>query len=267
MRKNKVATANPLPSPERFIPARSGVFCEPMHTLHLPAGKNVYFASDFHLGAPDASRSRAREHTVVRWLEKVRSDAATIFLLGDLFDFWFEYRHVVPKGYVRFLGKLAELTDAGQDVRVFSGNHDMWMRTYFADELNIPVYRAPEVFLINDRRFLIGHGDGLGPGDGSYKRLKRIFAHPLPQYLFGKIHPDLGIGLANRWSRRSRARKGAADLTFLGEAEWLWQYCRDVEARTHHDYYVFGHRHLPLDLPVGNRARYVNLGEWLHGRT
>lgn len=240
-----------------------------LETIPLPPGRRVYFASDFHLGAPSPAQSRERERAVVNWLEQIRADAGVIFLVGDVFDFWFEYRHTVPKGYIRLQGKLAELTDAGTRVVLFTGNHDMWMGDYFTHELAIPVYRQPRPYQIGDKRFLIGHGDGLGPGDYVYKRLKTVFENGLARKLFRWLHPDLGIGLAQAWSRRSRISNQQKDEErFLGDdREWLMQYCREVERHTHHDYYVFGHRHLPLDRPVSATSRYVNLGEWVSART
>jgi len=233
--------------------------------LPLPPGQKVYFASDFHLGAPDAATSRARERRLVRWLEMAAQDAAAIYLLGDVFDFWFEYRHAIPKGFVRLQGKLAELTDGGLPITLFTGNHDMWMFGYFTQELGIPILRHPVSQRLGAHSFHLGHGDGLGPGDFAYKNiLKPVFGSPFTQWLFARLHPDLGIGLANRWSRSSRLQNGAADARYFGEDEWLLQYCRELEARQHHDYYVFGHRHLPLDVAVGPGSRYLNLGEWVN---
>ncbi|MBC5773960.1 UDP-2,3-diacylglucosamine diphosphatase [Pontibacter sp. KCTC 32443] len=230
----------------------------------LAPGKKVYFASDFHLGVPDAATSKAREHKIVRWLDQVKHDAAAILLLGDIFDFWFEYRHTIPKGFIRLQGKLAEITDAGIPVLFFTGNHDMWMFDYFPTELNIPVLRDPISTTINGQTFYIGHGDGLGPGDHTYKIIKKVFANKACQWAFARIHPNLGIGIANMWSRKSRISNVKKDEKFLGEDEWLVQYCREVEKEQHHDYYIFGHRHLPLDLHIGDRSRYVNLGEWVN---
>lgn len=234
----------------------------------LAEGKKLYFASDFHLGVPDKRSSREREAKLVRWLEYIRSDAQGIYLLGDIFDFWFEYRTVIPKGFIRLQGKLAELRDAGIPVYFFTGNHDMWMFDYFPSELEIPVYRHPIVLETEKHRLLIGHGDGLGPGDFSYKILKRIFASPVAQWLFARIHPNLGMGIAHYWSRRSRISNQQREEKFKGEEnEFLLQYCRETEQHTHHDFYIFGHRHLPLDLPVGKNSRYINLGEWVHFST
>ena len=230
----------------------------------LLPGKKVYFASDFHLGVPDAETSRAREQKIVRWLEMARQDAAAVLLVGDIFDFWFEYKHTIPKGFARLQGKLAELTDSGIVVLLFTGNHDMWMFDYFPKELNIPVLRKPISTAFGDKTFYIGHGDGLGPGDHTYKLLKRVFDNKACQWLFGRVHPNLGIGVANLWSRRSRISNNKKDESFMGEDEWLLQYCREVEKEQHHDYYVFGHRHLPLDLPIGDSSRYLNLGEWVN---
>lgn len=235
--------------------------------IQLTEGKQLYFASDFHLGAPNPKESLKRERRIVSWLEEVRSKAAAIFLMGDLFDFWFEYKHAVPKGGVRLQGKLAELADSGLPIYIFSGNHDMWMKDYFPKEFGIPVYHEPHEVLVNDKLFLIGHGDGLGPGDRRYKLLKRVFRNSFSQWLFGKLHPDLGIGIANAWSQQSRSHNQKKDEEFLGDDEWLLAYCKHKEAQKHHDFYVFGHRHLPLDLAVGNNARYINLGEWISHNT
>ena len=232
-------------------------------TIQLPEGKKIYFASDFHLGAPDREKSIEREKKIVRWLDSIEQDAHVLYLIGDLFDFWFEYKHAVPKGGVRLQGKLAQLSDSGLPIVIFSGNHDMWMRNYFPEEFGIPVYHNPQEIEINGIKFLVGHGDGLGPGDFRYKILKKVFRNPLSNWLFGKVHPDLGIGIANAWSKTSRASNMEKDSRFLGDKEWLYAFCKEQEAHKHRDYYVFGHRHLPLNLEVTPRSRYINLGEWL----
>jgi UDP-2,3-diacylglucosamine hydrolase len=232
--------------------------------MQLPPGKKVYFLSDFHLGAPDYAQSLAREKKIVSFLEEIRHDAASIFIVGDMFDFWYEYRKVVPKGFVRLLGKLAEITDAGIPVHFFVGNHDMWMTNYFQIELNIPVYFKPNEFTFNNKQFLVGHGDGLGPGDHGYKMLKKIFRNPVCQWLFGILPPAIGMGIANFMSRRSRVMTGSADDRFLGEEnEWLIAYCKKVLATRHYDYLIFGHRHLPIDFSLKGGARYINLGDWI----
>lgn len=230
--------------------------------------KKIYFASDFHLGVPDYASSLQREKYIVQWLDSIKGDAHSIYLLGDIFDFWFEYKYTIPKGFVRLLGKLAELRDTGIPVFLFTGNHDMWMFDYFPKELGIPVSRQPALLEVGAHKLLIGHGDGLGPGDRTYKILKKFFDSKICQWLFARIHPNLGILIANTWSRRSRITHHQRKEKFEGEeGEFLWVYCNELEKSTHHDYYIFGHRHLPLNLKVGENSIYINLGEWVNYKT
>ena len=232
--------------------------------MQIPPGKSVFFLSDFHLGAPDHAQSLVREKRIVRFLTSIQQEAAHIFIVGDLFDFWYEYKTVVPRGYTRILGKLAELTDMGIPISFFVGNHDMWMKGYFEQEFNIPVYHQPKTFEFNGKKFLVGHGDGLGPGDHGYKFIKKIFRNPVCQWLFGFLHPSLGMGLANYLSRKSRAATGQSDEKFLGaENEWLIVYSKEVLEKEHFDYLVFGHRHLPIVHQFENGSTYINLGDWI----
>ncbi len=239
-----------------------------VHPIHLTEGKKIYFASDFHLGVPDYESSLAREKRIVKWLDTVAPDAHAIYLLGDIFDFWFEYSQAIPRGFIRLQGKLAELRDAGLSIYFFTGNHDMWMFDYFEKEMGIIIYREPQVLVIGNHKLLVGHGDGLGPGDTTYKFLKKFFNSSICQWLFARIHPNLGIRLANYWSRQSRISNTKMEEKFQGEEnEYLLTYCRSLEKTSHHDFYIFGHRHLPLDLEVGENSRYINLGEWVHFNT
>lgn len=209
-------------------------------------------------------KSSQREKKFVAWLDVVKKDAAAIFLLGDLFDFWFEYKTVVPKGFTRTLGKLAEITDSGIPVYYFVGNHDLWMNGYFEEELNIPVFHKPQQFILNNSSFFIGHGDGLGPGDKGYKRMKKVFTNPVAKWFYKWLHPDLGVKLAQYLSVKNKLISGDEDIKFLGEEkEWLVQYCQRKLEQEHHDYFVFGHRHLPLEIDLNDKARYVNLGDWV----
>jgi UDP-2,3-diacylglucosamine hydrolase len=234
----------------------------------LSTPHKIYFASDFHLGVPDEEQSRAREARLVQWLDMASKDAAEIFLVGDVFDFWFEYKTVIPKGFVRLQGKIAEITDAGIPVHYFTGNHDMWAFGYFEKELGVKMYRQPITRFFNGAKFMIGHGDGLGPGDHGYKFIKKVFANPFCQWAFRQIHPDLGIRIASFFSGRSRAVNLSEDLKYLGDdREWLAVYCREILKETHFDYFIFGHRHLPIDIKVGAGSRYVNLGEWMRSNT
>src|SRR5882724_3457148 len=232
--------------------------------MELAPDKKIYFLSDFHLGAPDYASSLEREKLIVTFLNEIQKDAAVIFIVGDIFDFWYEYRKVVPKGYVRLLGKLAAITDAGIPVHFFVGNHDMWMRDYFSQELNIPVYFAPVAFEYNGKQFLVGHGDGLGPGDHGYKTLKKIFRNPFCKWLFGILPPFIGMGLAGFLSRRSRAVTGSSNESFYGEeGEWLISYSKERLEKKHYDYLIFGHRHLLIDFTLKGGSRYINLGDWI----
>lgn len=228
--------------------------------------KNIYFASDFHLGSPNHAESLIREKRIVAWLDQIKENAKAIYLVGDIFDFWFEYKHSIPKGYSRFFGKIAELTDSGIEVHFFTGNHDMWMFDYFEKELNVTMHRNPIELSHNSINLYVGHGDGLGPGDKSYKVLKKVFSNPICQWLFARLHPNFGIGLANYWSGKSREHN--TDIkSFLGEdKEWLAQYCKEVLKTKHYDYFIFGHRHLPIEHKMGN-STYINLGEWMNDYT
>jgi len=240
-----------------------------MIKLQLPAGKKVYFASDFHLGAPNKEESLVREKRIVRWLDEIAADAHHVFLVGDIFDFWFEYREVIPRGFLRFQGKLAQLVDQGIGITLFTGNHDMWMFGYFTEELGIPVYRRPQELKINGLSIHIAHGDGLGPGDHTYKFLKVLFESKTLRWLFARLHPNFSLWFGHTWSVSKKKREGFVDTPYTSpEIEYLWHYCNEQEAVEHRDYYIFGHRHLPLRLPIGEQgAWYYNLGEWFSSNT
>ncbi len=235
-----------------------------MKTITVPQGKKVYFSSDNHLGAPTPEQSLPREKKFVAWLDEIKQDAAAIFLLGDLFDFWFEYKTVVPRGFTRTLGKLAEISDSGISLYYFVGNHDLWMHGYFEEELHIPVFHKPEQFEINGTSFFIGHGDGLGPSDKGFKRMKKLFTNPAAKWFFRWIHPDIGVRLAQYFSVKNKLISGDEDAQFLGEdKEWLVQYAKRKLETRHYDYFVFGHRHLPLEIDLNGKSKYINLGDWI----
>lgn len=232
--------------------------------LNLKAGKKVYFASDQHLGAPDDLASRVREIRFVDWLDEIKGDCQYLFLLGDLFDFWFEYKQVVPRGFVRALGKLAELSDSGIQIYFWTGNHDLWMKDYLEKEINAIVFRDRQHFLINDTKFFIAHGDGLGPGDKGYKRMKKLFTNKLAQFFFYLLHPDFAVWLGINTSRKNKLISGAEDVKFLGEEnEWLAIYAKKKLESEHFDFFVFGHRHLPMRIELNEKSAYVNLGDWV----
>jgi UDP-2,3-diacylglucosamine hydrolase len=253
--------------------------------INLQAGKKLYFASDFHLGAPDLAASHIREKQIVKWLDQIKTDAQTIFLVGDLFDFWHEYRTVVPRGYVRLLGKLAELNDSGIDVVVFTGNHDMWMSDYFEVELGIKVIREPVELVVRQelgvrnekihtltstvqrpQSLYVAHGDGLGPGDWSFKILKKIFQNRFIRWAFrALLHPDFALSLGYLWAGHSWRKHAKEGITpFLGEdREWLVQYAKAVEVQKHHDFYIFGHRHILLNHAISADSKVIILGDWI----
>jgi len=233
--------------------------------VNLSPGKKIYFISDFHLGVPNDSDSRKREDKIVSWLNSISNDVQILYLMGDVFDYWFEYKEVVPRGYVRLLGKLAELSDAGVELHYFTGNHDMWVFDYLPKEIGLQIHRAPIQKEYNGKKFFLGHGDGLGPGDFGYKFIKKVFANKLAQWLFARVHPNTGIGLMKFFSRKSRIATGNSDDVYLGDdKEWLMIYSREVLQKEHYDYFIFGHRHLPLDKQLNGQSRYINLGEWIN---
>ncbi|WP_316840801.1 UDP-2,3-diacylglucosamine diphosphatase [Pedobacter gandavensis] len=226
--------------------------------------KNIYFASDFHLGSPNHQESRKREDRIIRWLNAIESSCSELFLMGDIFDFWFEYHEVVPKGFVRLQGKLASMTDAGIKIYFFKGNHDMWVKDYFTTEMGIEVISDELIMERNGKSFYLHHGDGLGPGDEKYKLLRKVFRNPICQWLFSIVPPRIGLGIANWWSGSSRVANKKEEA-FHGEAfEWLAIYAKEQLEKRHYDYFVFGHRHLPLEIDLNGKSKYVNLGEWIN---
>jgi UDP-2,3-diacylglucosamine hydrolase len=233
----------------------------------LQEGKKLYFASDFHLGAPDHAGSLVREKKICSWLSKIQTDAQVLFLMGDLFDFWFEYKEVVPRGFTRFFGALAHLADAGVEIYVFRGNHDMWMLDYMTQECGAKIISDELKIKTANHSFYLAHGDGLGPGDNGYKRLKKIFRSPISVFLFRYIIPsNLGIWLGKAWASHSWAKHQKLDDVYVFESkekEFLYQFCIEKEKAEHHDYYIFGHRHYALDLEINANSRYVNLGDWI----
>jgi UDP-2,3-diacylglucosamine hydrolase len=226
--------------------------------------KKIYFASDLHLGVPDHTSSLVREKKFVSWLDMIKGDAEELHLVGDVFDFWFEYKKAVPRGFVRILGKLAELADSGIPIFWYLGNHDMWIFDYIPKELGVTMLDGEVSREFNGKRFHIAHGDGLGPGDNGYKFLKKVFRSRLCQWLFARLHPNFGIGLADTFSRRSREIEVDKDAVFLGEEkEWLLIHSKEVLKNQEVDYFIYGHRHYPLDLEIGEGTRCINLGDWI----
>lgn len=234
------------------------------YVIEVPLGSKIYFASDQHFGSPTLKKSIERERKFISWLDEIKGDCTALFLLGDLFDFWFEYKQVVPRGYIRVLGKLAEFTDAGIPIYFFVGNHDLWMRDYLEKELSVIVFREPAEFLINGKLFLIGHGDGLGPGDYGYKFLKKVFTNPIAKFLYYLLHPDLSLWLGKTLSEKNKLLSGKEEDKFMGEQkEWLLQYAQGkLKENKEYKYFIFGHRHLPIEYRIEG-AIYFNTGDWI----
>jgi|APGre2960657444_1045066.scaffolds.fasta_scaffold13427_3 UDP-2,3-diacylglucosamine hydrolase len=229
--------------------------------------KYTYFASDFHLGAPNDAESLQREKEIVAWLTSIESSANCIYLVGDIFDFWFEYKHVIPKGFSRLQGKIAALTDNGIAVHFFYGNHDMWMFEYFKKELGVEIHSDDIQVSIGSKKLFIAHGDGLGKGDKGYKFIKKIFRSSFCQWIFARLHPNFGFSAANFFSKTSRSKNGPRDKQFNGiENEWLYNYSKELNIKNNFDYFIYGHRHLPLKIPFDNSV-YFNLGEWITYQT
>lgn len=225
----------------------------------------IYFASDFHLGVPDYEKSLEREKKVVRWLDEAAKDAEKIYLMGDVFDFWFEHKYTAPKYFTRLLGKLAELSDNGIKIEFFTGNHDMWAFDYLEKEIGLVIRRKPVIHDLQGKKLYLGHGDGLGPGDYGYKFIKKVFANKFCQWVFARLHPNLSMGMANFWSGKSRGKNAKLESFSTLENEWLCKYSKEIlEENPAIDYFIFGHRHLPLNLKLGEKSRYLNLGDWFY---
>lgn len=222
----------------------------------------IYFASDIHLGFPNPEESLEREKFVVQWMNHIVDDADALYLLGDVFDFWFEYKQVIPRGYTRFLGKLAEIADRGIPIHFFTGNHDVWLFDYLTKEIGIQLYRRPVIHTIDGKTFFIGHGDGLGSRDWSYKLLKKVFTNRVLQWLFARIHPNGAVWFAHQWSNHSRYSKGFEVGDFIPEREDIVRFIKQHEQQKHCDYYVFGHRHIPIYHRLDNTL-YINTGDWI----
>jgi UDP-2,3-diacylglucosamine hydrolase len=232
----------------------------------MKKNKKIYFASDVHLGAPALkNNNRERELLFVKWLDIVKTDAEAIYLMGDIFDFWFEYKRAVPRGFTRVLGKLAEITDSGIPIHFFTGNHDIWVFDYLPSEVGVIVHSDIVKTELHGKKFFLGHGDGLGPYDKGYKILKKIFTNKFLQWAFARLHPNFAIWIAHNWSGHSRLKNGRIEADdFRGEdKEWLVLYAKDELEKEHFDYFVFGHRHWPCNIDLNGKSRYINTGDWV----
>ncbi|OFX21037.1 MAG: UDP-2,3-diacylglucosamine hydrolase [Bacteroidetes bacterium GWA2_31_9] len=230
----------------------------------MDSNKKIYFASDLHLGLPSFEESLKREKLFVKWLDEIKTNAKEIYLVGDIFDFWFEYKKVVPRGFTRFLGKIAEITDSGITVHYFTGNHDLWIFDYLPKEIGVIVHHEPYKFEAYSKKFYVAHGDGLGPYDKGFKRLKMIFTSRPLQWLFARLHPNGAIGFGQAWSHHNRTHEKSDTYQFKGEdKEWLILYAKDILKSEHYDYFIFGHRHIPMNIKLSDNSTFINLGDWV----
>jgi UDP-2,3-diacylglucosamine hydrolase len=227
----------------------------------------IYFASDVHLGLYPYEKSKEREKYFVQWLDEIRKDATELYLLGDIFDYWYEYKKVVPRGYTRTLGKLAEISDSGIPIHFFTGNHDVWVFDYLVEELGVILHHDPISVVLEGKKFFLAHGDGLGPGDFGFKLLKWAFRNKVLQWLYSHIHPNYTMRFAHWWSRKSRYSKGIAEA-FQGEDKELQiLFAKEKLKEEHFDYFIFGHRHVPMNVELSESSRMINLGEWIFSYT
>ncbi len=229
-------------------------------TISLKNNDKAYFLGDFHFGSPNHKQSKKRELKILSFLNSIESDLKELFLLGDIFDFWYEYKEVVPKGFTRFLGKISQLSDKGINIHLILGNHDMWVLDYFQKELGMNVHHDIIKIRINNNLLMVGHGDGIGKGDFGYKFLKLIFKNKILRFLYRCIHPDIGIKLGIFLSNRKKI--GTKDYS-ISNNERIYNYCKQIESNSHHDYYIFGHSHQSIERKINNNSKYINVGDWI----
>ncbi len=224
--------------------------------------ENIYFLSDIHLGLPDYSKSLVREKLLVKFLDEIKTTAKAIYFVGDIFDFWWEYKSVVPKGFVRFFGKLAELSDSGIKIHFFTGNHDIWLKNYLSEELGITIHHKELKLDLGNKKVFVAHGDGLGPGDSGYKFLKALFTNKFLQWWFTRLHPNFAFFIARNWSQGRRKKEKYSD--FKGyDKELLILFANETLKTEKIDYFIFGHRHFPMKIPLNNNSELINLGDWI----
>ena len=230
----------------------------------MSTSKQIYFASDFHLGYPNAIESKKREKLIIEWLDSIKDDCQELFLLGDVFDFWYEYKSVVPKGNVRLLGKIAEFVDSGIPVTMFTGNHDQWLFGYLAEEIGVTILSEPLIKEFNGKKLFIHHGHALGSYDKGMNFLNKIFTNRTLQWLFARLHPNFAFGFARRWSAHNREKKTFEASNYLGnDREWLYLFANEVLTKEHYDYFIFGHRHVAMDKKLSEKSTLINTGNWI----
>ncbi len=224
---------------------------------------NIYFISDVHLGAPALNNNRERELLFAKWLDCISHDVKELYLLGDIFDFWYEYKKVVPRGFSRILGRLAMLTDRGIPVHFFTGNHDLWVFDYLPQEVGLQIHRKELITTIMGKKFFLAHGDGLDPEDKGYLFLKKIFSNKKLQWMFSRLHPNFALRIAHRWSKSSRLSKMYRKEEFNVKNESMYRFAENYLEKEWIDYFIFGHRHRMADVEIKDQSRMILLGDWM----
>lgn len=225
--------------------------------------RKKYFISDVHLGAPALSNNRERELLFAKWLDEIKTDAAELYLVGDIFDFWYEYKKVVPRGFTRILGRIADLADAGVEIHFFTGNHDLWAFNYLNEELGVTIHTKEMIKEIDGKRFFLAHGDGLDAEDKGYIFLKKIFTNKTLQWWFSRLHPNFAFHIAHRWSKSSRLAKINIKENFEVNNEGMYKFASDFLKNEQIDFFIFGHRHKKINAKIGKNSRFVLLGDWI----
>jgi UDP-2,3-diacylglucosamine hydrolase len=223
----------------------------------------IYFISDVHLGAPALSNNHQREMLFAQWLDDINNDVQELYLMGDIFDFWWEYKKVVPRGFTRILGRIANLTDRGIPVHFFPGNHDLWVFDYLPSELGVIVHKSEIIKEIRGKKFLLAHGDGLDSEDVGYIRLKKIFTNRNLQWWFSRLHPNFALHIAHKWSKSSRTAKFDREEEFNVNNEGMYKFAQSFLKKEPIDYFIFGHRHQMVNIPISENSRFVLLGDWI----
>lgn len=224
----------------------------------------IYFISDVHLGAPAFKNNNERELLLAKWLDNINDDVAELYLMGDIFDFWWEYKKVVPRGFTRILGRIANLTDRGIPVYFFPGNHDLWIFDYLPSELGVIVHHHPIVKKIGGKIFFLAHGDGLDAKDVGYIRLKKIFTNKNLQWWFSRLHPNFALFIAHKWSGSSRTGKlKKKEEEFNVNNDGMYKFAESFLKQESVDYFIFGHRHIMVDSRINENTRFVLLGDWI----
>ena len=223
----------------------------------------IYFVSDVHLGAPALNNNREREILFTRWLDEIKNDVEELYLLGDIFDFWYEYKKVIPRGFSRVIGRIAEISDKGVPVHFFQGNHDLWAYDYFSTEFGVELHRKEIVKEIRGKKFFLAHGDGLDKADKGYILLKKIFTNRNIQWLFSRLHPNFAFWLAHKWSASRRLSKVNSEEVFMADMDGMYKFAADFLKSEAVDYFVMGHRHKMVDEKIDEHSRFILLGDWI----